>query len=122
MASVLVSGSSGFLGAAVVTRLLAAGHRVTGVDPLAAEDVRYRAFKSDLTDPAQLEHLMVAEQVTHVVHAGGISGAMVLPDRPDRLMAINVGGSCNILQAAIAAKAKTFLYCSSVSAYGPYYE
>lgn len=122
MASVLVSGSSGFLGAAVVARLVAAGHRVTGVDPLAAPDVRYRAVKDSLTDPAQLERLMAEGQVTHVIHAGGISGAMVLPDRPDRLMAINVGGSCNILQAAMAAKVKTFLYCSSVSAYGPFYE
>jgi UDP-glucuronate 4-epimerase len=122
MASVLVSGSSGFLGGAVVARLLASGHRVIGLDPLAGSVARFRAVVDDLTDPLRLESLLAQEQVTHVIHAGGISGPMVLPDRPDRLIAINVGGSCNILQAAIAANVKTFLYCSSLSAYGPYYE
>jgi nucleoside-diphosphate-sugar epimerase len=47
---------------------------------------------------------------------------MVMPDRPDHLMAVNVGGSSTLLQAAIGAKASTFLYCSSVSAVGPHYE
>jgi nucleoside-diphosphate-sugar epimerase len=46
---------------------------------------------------------------------------MVMPERPDHLTAVNVGGS-STLQAALGAKAGTFLYCSSVSAVGLYYE
>jgi UDP-glucuronate 4-epimerase len=123
MATVLVTGSSGFLGGTVVPRLLASGHRVVGLDPAPPPaSAPYRSVIDDLTDGSRLERLLNDEQITHVIHSGGVSGAMVMPDRPDRLMAINVGGSCNLLQAALAARIKTFLYCSSVSAFGPYYE
>jgi nucleoside-diphosphate-sugar epimerase len=122
MASVLVTGSSGFLGGAIIPKLIALGHRVIGLDPLPLPGSPYRTVADDLSDRTRIERLLIEEQVSHIIHAGGISGPMVMPERPDRLMAVNVGGSSTLLQAAIGAKANTFLYCSSVSAVGPYYE
>jgi nucleoside-diphosphate-sugar epimerase len=122
MASLLVTGSSGFLGNAIVSRLLARGHYVVGLDPAPPLTPQIRTIADDLSSSSRIEALLADEHISHVIHSGGISGAMVLPDRPDRLMAINVGGSCNLLQAAVSAKVGTFLYCSSASAYGPYEE
>jgi nucleoside-diphosphate-sugar epimerase len=122
MSSILVTGSSGFLGSAVIPRLRAQGHRVIGLDPLPAASPAYHAVTDDLSDQGRVERLLLAEQVSHIIHAGGVSGAMVMPDRPDRVMAINVGGSLNLIQAAMAAKVKTLVYCSSVSAVGAYFE
>jgi UDP-glucuronate 4-epimerase len=123
MASVLVTGSSGFLGSSIIPILIGlGGHRVIGLDPLSLRDAQYRTVADDLSDRARIGRLLIEEQVSHIIHAGGISGPMVMPERPDHLMAVNVGGSSTLLQAAIAAKASTFLYCSSVSAVGPYYE
>jgi nucleoside-diphosphate-sugar epimerase len=122
MASVLVTGSSGFLGGAIIPKLIALGHRIIGLDPLPVRDAPYRSIADDLSDRTRVERLLVEEQVSHIIHAGGISGPMVMPERPDHLMAVNVGGSATLLQAAIGAKASTFLYCSSVSAVGPYCE
>lgn len=122
MSSVLVTGSSGFLGSAIIPQLLMQGHSVVGLDPVAATAPKYKAVIDDLTDRTRIAKLLVNQRVTHVIHAGGISGPMVMPDRPDRLMEINVGGSLNLVLAALAANVETFVYCSSVSAVGPYYE
>jgi nucleoside-diphosphate-sugar epimerase len=122
MASVLVTGSSGFLGGALVPRLLKAGHEVVGLDPAPAKVPGYHHVAGDLSDTGQLTDLLSAHRITHVIHAGGISGPMLLMDRPAEVMAINVTGSLNLLHAALGTGVKAFLYCSSVSAIGDYYE
>lgn len=122
MSSVLVTGSSGFLGSAIIPRLLAQGHRVIGLDPVPATASQYNAVVDDLTDRGRIAQILLSQQVTHVIHAGGISGPTVMPNKPDRLMATNVGGSVNLVTAALAAEVENFVYCSSVSAVGPYYE
>jgi nucleoside-diphosphate-sugar epimerase len=119
---ILVTGASGFLGGAIVPRLLARGNEVLGLDPAVPQNARVRHIEDDLSDPARLRALLADERITHIIHAGGISGPMVMTDRPDRVMAINVGGSLNLLLAAIETGVKTFVYCSSVSAIGDFYE
>ena len=103
MSSVLVTGSSGFLGSAIIPHLRAQGPAVIGLDPVAATAPKNKAVIDDLTDRARVAKILVSQRVTHVIHAGGISGPMVMPDRPDRLMENNVGGSLNLVMAALAA-------------------
>jgi UDP-glucose 4-epimerase len=119
---VLVTGSSGFMGRIVVQRLLAKGHEVIGLDPAPALAETCRRIDDDLSDPARLQAHLAAERPTHIIHTGGVSGPMVLPDHPDRVMAINVTGTMHLLLAALNSGAKTFVYCSSVSAVGDFYE
>ena len=121
MANVLVTGASGFLGAAVIARLQTAGHYTVGLDPAPAPDATRRHVIDDLSDRRRLTELLHAEQITHVIHCGGVSGPMVLADDPARVMEINVAGSLNLLLASLGS-VKTFIYCSSVSAVGEFYE
>jgi nucleoside-diphosphate-sugar epimerase len=116
---VLVTGASGFLGQAMVPRLLGLGHRVIGLDVVPAPTTQ---VIDDLSDPTRLHNLIAREKISHIIHAGGVSGPMVLADAPARVIAINVTGSLNLLQAALDEGAATFIYCSSVSALGNYYE
>jgi nucleoside-diphosphate-sugar epimerase len=114
----LVTGSSGFVGRAIMARL-ATGHRVIGLDPRPSASTQ---VIDDLSDRARLRELIAREKITHVIHAGGVSGPMVMADDPVGVIAINVTGSMNLLNEAIAGDVKTFVYCSSVAAIGNYYE
>jgi nucleoside-diphosphate-sugar epimerase len=120
MANVLVTGASGFLGAAVIARLQTAGHYTVGLDPVPAAYAARRHVIDDLSDRRRLTELLRIEQITHVIHCGGVSGPMVLADDPSRVMEINVAGSLNLLLASLGS-VKTFIY-SSVSAVGEFYE
>ncbi len=120
--AVLVTGASGFLGCAVVERLLALGYDVVGLDPAPSRVTTIRHVNDDLSHAGRLRELLAAERFTHIIHTGGASGPMVLVDRPEHLIAINVMGSLNLLQAAIISGVNAFVYCSSVSAVGEYYE
>jgi len=113
--SVLVTGSSGFVGRAIMARLPDA----IGLDPVASPGTR---VIDDLSDRARLRELIARENITHIIHAGGVSGPMVLADDPAAVIAINVTGSMNLLYAAMDAGVTTFVYCSSLAAIGNFYE
>src|SRR6188508_2754612 len=115
----LVTGSSGFVGRVVVSRLAAAGHRAVGLDPVPAATTQ---VIDDLSGCDRLRLLLEREHVTHIIHAGGVSGPMVMADDPAGVLAINVTGSMNLLYAAMDYGVTTFVYCSSVAAIGNYYE
>ena len=122
MSRVLLTGSSGFIGRAVAQRLSAAGHEVLGVDPVRDPHSVVSQVLDDLASAERLQGILATFRPTHVMHTGGISGPMVIPDQPARIMDINVTGSLNLLQAALACGAGVFVYCSSVSAVGDFYE
>jgi nucleoside-diphosphate-sugar epimerase len=122
MSKVLVTGDCGFLGSALAPRLITAGHDVLGLDPLPARSEDWPHIVDDLSDKTRLLQILRSKKVSHVIHAGGVSGPMVLPDEPAKVIAINVGGSLNLLQACLETGVSTFIYCSSVSALGDFYE
>jgi nucleoside-diphosphate-sugar epimerase len=115
----LVTGASGFLGRAVMKLLAQNAHRAIGLDPQPSSTTQ---LLDDLSDREKLNGLLAREKVTHIIHAGGVSGPMVMADDPIGLVGINVVGSLNLLRAAVEIGVKTFIYCSSASALGNFYE
>lgn len=115
----LVTGSSGFVGRAIVSRLVKAGQRAIGLDPRPSATTQ---IIDDLSDRARLRDLIAREKITHTIHAGGVSGPMVMADDPIGVIAINVTGSMNLLNEALTGGVTTFVYCSSVAAIGNFYE
>src|SRR4029078_2478258 len=115
----LVTGATGFLGKAVIKLLAEQNQRAIGLDPRASATTQ---VVDDLSDRSKLTKLLTGEKVTHIVHAGGVSGPMVLDDDPVEVITINVLGSLNLLYAAMDAGVRTFIYCSSAAALGSFYE
>jgi UDP-glucuronate 4-epimerase len=115
----LVTGASGFLGKAVMELLTDQKQRAIGLDPRPSATTQ---VVNDLSDRSKVTKLLSGEKITHVIHAGGVSGPMVLADEPAKVITINVLGSLNLLCAAMDAGVKTFIYCSSSAALGSFYE
>lgn len=115
----LVTGASGFLGKAVMTLLAEQKQRAIGLDPRPSATTQ---VMDDLSDRSTLVKLLGDEKVTHVIHAGGVSGPMVLADDPLKVITINVLGSLNLLHAAMETGVRTFIYCSSAAALGSFHE
>ncbi len=89
----LVTGASGFLGKAVVKQLADISQHTIGLDPRPSATTQ---VVDNLSDRARLKALLNAEKVTHIIHAGGVSGPMVLADDPVEVIAINVLGSLEL--------------------------
>jgi UDP-glucose 4-epimerase len=115
----LVTGASGFLGKAVMTLLAGQKQRTIGLDPRASATTQ---ITDDLSDRSKLTKLLTREKITHIIHAGGVSGPMVLADDPAKVITTNVLGSLNLLYAAMDADVRTFIYCSSAAALGSFHE
>ncbi|MGH9607173.1 MAG: NAD-dependent epimerase/dehydratase family protein [Terracidiphilus sp.] len=118
---ILITGSSGYLGRAIVRMLLAqpALEVLVGVDirPSPAltrqRDARLRLVVADVADP--LDHLLQEYRIDTVLHA-----AFVL--RPShnlrRMRQTNIEGTRQILRACSACGVEHLLYISSASVYG----
>lgn len=116
---VLVTGAAGFLGSALVKRLVSDGEDVVASD-LAQDKATATGLRAcDLTRRDQVEHLLRDHPVDTIIHAGAVSGPMVMADRPLDIWQINVTGTAYLLQSALRSKANRFVLCSSVDVYGP---
>ncbi|HWO69396.1 MAG TPA: SDR family NAD(P)-dependent oxidoreductase [Actinomycetota bacterium] len=116
---VLVTGGSGFVGGAVLARLVAEGRSVralarSGDAARAVEAAGARAVRGDVLDPSSLLEAMRGCDV--VFHAAGVN-AMCLPD-PGPMLRTNVEGTANVLRAAAAAGVRRVVHTSSASAIG----
>ena len=118
--TVLVTGSSGFIGFAVARALAETGRGVVGLDPAppARELAGVTAVRQRLGDVRQISLLLRSRKIETVVHAGGISGPMLARDDPYSICEANVAGTINLIEAARLAPIRRFVYCSSAAAFG----
>ncbi|BBK41503.1 UDP-glucose 4-epimerase [Allostella vacuolata] len=119
----LVTGVGGLIGAAVLRRLVELGRPVLAMDrvpppglDLARLGVPF--LPHDLPDPQRWHEAVVRFGVRRVVHAGSISGPMLLGDNPARICDINLGGLMGLLEAARIHRLGRIVWFSSIMAYG----
>ncbi|MEO8467091.1 MAG: hopanoid-associated sugar epimerase [Gammaproteobacteria bacterium] len=115
----LVTGANGFLGAAVLRALLAAGERVrafvrAGSDRRNLAGLDVEIAEGDLTDRASLDAAMPG--CAGVYHVAADYRLWVADSKP--MYRTNIEGSINVLEAAAAASVPRVVYTSSVAVLG----
>jgi len=123
MVRVLVTGGAGYIGSVTVAALVARGDEVTVLDSLwrghrAALDPDATFIEADLRDPAAVTRIMGEVEPDAVIH---FAGATLVPEsvrEPLLYYGINVGGSTNVLQAAVDASVDRFVFSSTAAVYG----
>lgn len=116
----LVTGSTGFVGANLVEGLNAAGHEVRALHRSnsrldALTGLTYKPVIGDLLDPASLKAAM--DGVDWVFHVAAVSDYW-RQNGAAWLYSVNVGGTRNVLEAALAAGVRRVVYTSSVASLG----
>jgi UDP-glucuronate 4-epimerase len=130
---VLVTGAAGFIGFHVVSRLLANGRAVVGLDSLTpyydpklkqarlAELAKARGFrfiKLDLADRAATAALFAEHQFPFVVHLAAQAGVRHSLLDPHAYVDANLQGFVNVLEGCRHSGCRHLLYASSSSVYG----
>ena len=113
MMTILVTGSSGHLGEALVRRLRAEGTVVRGLDikPSPFTDV-----VGSITDPAVVELAM--DGVAVMFHTATLHKPHVATHPPGDFVDTNINGTLALLERAVANKVSAFVFTSTTSAFG----
>jgi nucleoside-diphosphate-sugar epimerase len=107
---ILITGGAGFIGTTLARRLVEA-NEIVAVDNLhrdalggteLAEHPNFRFHHGDVLDAELVASL--ARGTTHVVHAAAIAGVDTVIESPVRTMRVNLIGTYNVLEAALAAE------------------
>lgn len=111
----LVTGANGFLGAALCRKLLKAGHRIRGMvrktsDLSALAGVPIEKTIGSLDDPESLRQAV--KDCDTVFHA---AGAVSDYGSESYFRRVNVDGTRSILEAAVRARVRRFVYISSAA-------
>jgi UDP-glucose 4-epimerase len=125
---VLVTGGAGFIGRESVRKLVSAGYEVICFD-LAEQISRHRAnlekiaalgslrlASGSVLDRTAVRHAVKGADV--VLHLAAMLGVKKTEDFKLSCMEINIGGTENVLSAAVSEGVKKFVFASSSEVYG----
>ena len=126
--SILITGGSGFLGHALTRRLLAIGaqriciysrgeHAQADMRQEFGDDARLRWMIGDVRDLVRLRR--AAEGCATIIHAAALKRIEVGAYNPEEMIATNVGGAMNVLDAACSAGLGKIVFVSSDKAVAP---
>jgi nucleoside-diphosphate-sugar epimerase len=110
---ILVTGSSGHLGEALVRALSEQAHEVIGLDLLAS---RYTTTTGSIADRALVRGAMAG--VDAVVHSATLHKPHVGSHSRAEFVATNITGTLNLLEEAVAAGVSRFIFTSTTSVFG----
>jgi nucleoside-diphosphate-sugar epimerase len=110
---VLVTGSAGHLGEALVRTLRLLKYEVVSLDILASD---HTTHTGSITDPAFVKACMSG--VSTVFHTATLHKPHVITHSLQQFVDTNISGTLNLLQEAVAAGVKSFVFTSTTSVFG----
>ena len=111
--TILVTGSAGHLGEAILRTLRGHGSPARGID---LKPSPFTDAVGSIVDPAFARDQM--EGVTAVIHTATLHKPHVATHSKQNFIDTNVSGTLNLLEAAAAARVQSFVFTSTTSAFG----
>lgn len=128
MSLILVTGAAGFIGSHTTDQLLAAGHRVLGVDNLrtgrrenlaaAARSPNFTLREADLTTPGLLDTLVAESRPDAIIHLAALVSVQESMTNPDLNYTLNVLATHLVAEAARKHQVPRLVFASSAAIYG----
>jgi dTDP-glucose 4,6-dehydratase len=126
---VLVTGGAGYIGSALITKLLDEGYDVFSIDNLSRGDYKYlkkyegnprlKLVVGDVCDLEKLEEVLKeCGKVDAVVHLAAIPGLERCQKNPQSAILTNIYGTYNVLETARKHDVSKFVFTSSAAVYG----
>lgn len=121
--STLVTGAAGFIGSHVAEALVGEGHDVVGMDDLSggfAENVPngVRFIQGSILDTELLGRIFSEQRIDYVFHLAAYAAEGLSHFIRRFNYTNNVVGSMNVLNEAIKAHVKCYVFTSSIAVYG----
>lgn len=121
--NVFVTGGAGYIGSICVEEMLDAGHGVTVYDNLSeghrqAVDPRAQFVQADLSDASRLQDALQAARADAIAHFAGSALVGESMTDPAKYFRNNVANGLKLLDAAVAAGVKKFVFSSTCATYG----
>jgi UDP-glucose 4-epimerase len=123
---VLITGAAGFVGRALIHRLLTEGHEVGALTRRPWDDrpAQARPFLGDVLDARAIAEAIDEWQPEGVCHLAAATRVRDSFQEPVRYFAVNVTGTLNVLQALSelarrSGRAPTIVFGSTAAVYGP---
>lgn len=126
--NILVTGASGWLGAAIVEALLARGDSVIGLDlrssaasqELARRHPSLSLVEADLGEWGQVMDTFRKTRPDVVIHTAAIVGVAPAADIPVKALHVNTEGSINLFEAMRLEGTHRLIYVSTEETYGDF--
>lgn len=109
---ILLTGSSGWLGAALAPLLAALGHEVTGLDPIPAAQTR---IVGSIADRDLVMRVVQQNGIEAIIHSGALHKPNIEHHGNSDFIETNVLGTLNLLDAATAFGVQRFIFTSTTS-------
>lgn len=120
---VLVVGGAGYIGSHVVRELLDQKNEVVVFDNLST-GLKQNLFseakfiEGDILNSDFLDASLLAERPDAIIHLAALKAAGESMEKPEKYSTRNIVGSINVINAAVAAKVKHFVFSSTAALYG----
>lgn len=116
-----MTGSNGFAGSHLVDNLLAEGHRVWGLSrnpSVPTLQPNFNVLQGDLLDLNRMKAIVADVAPDVIYHLGGQAVTWKAWQDPATTLAINIGGTANLLEAAVAFGRPRVVVVTSAEIYG----